>query len=102
MRDNYNYDYDDVEITLKVIEVKGNCIACHKVGDTWIFGSKKTPKGLCSWAYAAIFPYITAVAFGPKLPWEKKEGYATACCSDPVNLVTFEITKGKNIPIAKE
>jgi len=102
MKDYYNYNYEDTEITLKVIEAKGKCIAGHKVGQTWRFGSKETPKGLCSWAYTALFPYISAIAFGGKLPWEKKKGYATACCSDPVNLVTFEIKAGKKIVLYRK
>jgi len=101
MKDYYNYDYNDVEIILRVIESRGKCISGYKVGRTWKFPSKKTPRDLCSWAYAAIFPYISAVAFGAKLPWEKKKNYATACCSDPVNLITFEIIKGKVIKIKK-
>ncbi len=101
MKDYYNYDYEDREIIVKVIETKGNCVARHRIGKTWKFSSKETPRGLCSWAYAALFPYISAVAFGKKLPWEKREGYATACCSDPVNLVTFEIKRGRKIPLQK-
>ena len=85
--------YKDTEIILKVIEVKGKCCMRHKVGQTWRFGSKETPKGVCSWAYTAIFPYISAVFLGGKLPWEKKKGYATAQCSDPINRVVFEIKK---------
>lgn len=99
MEDYYNYDYEDVEITVMVLEVKGKCMAGLRVGDKWRFPSKKTPNGLCSWAYQELFPYITALAYGNKLPWEREEGVATACCSDPINTVTFKIERGKKIKI---
>ena len=79
-------------IKVKVIKVNGPCEAGHKVGDTWEFPLTKCPKGLCTWALTAIFPYIVTLGYGGKLPWEKKKGYTVASCSDPDNTVTFEIT----------
>ncbi|MCL4387042.1 TIGR04076 family protein [Patescibacteria group bacterium] len=92
MKDYYNYNFEEPEVCVRVIESRGNC---YKVGQEWKFGFHEIPKDFCSLAYSALLPYISAVAFGGKIPWEKKAGYATACCSDHANLVIFEIEKIK-------
>ena len=95
----YLYDYEDKEIEITVINQKGTCHAGHKVGDKFYCTDHKGPEGLCGWAFASIFPYISGLAHGAKYKWEvdKTKNKATACCSDPINPVVFEIKVRKNV-----
>lgn len=95
----YLYDYEDKIIEITVIKQTGTCHAGHKVGDKFYCTDHGTPKGLCGWAFASIFPYIAGVAHGAKYPWEvdKTESRATGCCSDPINPVVFEIKLKKHV-----
>ena len=47
------------QIKARVISQKGNCTAGHKVGDEFIIGDV-VPKGMCSWAFYAMFPFVSA------------------------------------------
>jgi uncharacterized repeat protein (TIGR04076 family) len=80
-------------VIAKVVSVKGQCTAGHKVGDEFVI-SQKTPTGMCAWAYHTIFPFATALQFGGSFPWEEDARKATVACSDPDNPVVFEIRQG--------
>jgi|TARA_Y100000310_G_scaffold344573_1_gene458070 4-hydroxy-tetrahydrodipicolinate synthase len=94
----YLYDYDDKIIEITVIKQTGTCHAGHKKGDKFYCTDHKTPEGMCGWAFASIFPYITGIAHGAEFPWEPKDKrhLATGCCSDPINPVVFEIKVKEN------
>ena len=81
------------ELIAVVISQKGACAAGHKVGDKFIIG-QKTPAGLCSWAFNALFPFAEVLEFGGALPWEKDPNKATVACPDPENPVVFEVRRG--------
>jgi uncharacterized repeat protein (TIGR04076 family) len=80
------------KIIAKVISQKGTCQAGHRVGDEFIIG-QTTPEGMCSWAFAAVFPYAEAIEFGGVFPWESSPGKARVCCTDPDNPVVFELRR---------
>jgi uncharacterized repeat protein (TIGR04076 family) len=80
------------KVRVRVISQKGSCEAGHKVGDEWLVG-EKTPQGLCTFAFASLFPFITPLMFGGSFPWEKDPDKTTAVCPDPDNPVVFEISR---------
>jgi uncharacterized repeat protein (TIGR04076 family) len=79
-------------VKVKVISQKGHCEAGHKVGDEWLVG-EKTPPGMCIFAFASLFPFMTPLMFGGAFPWEKDPDKTTAVCPDPDNPVVFEISR---------
>ena len=81
------------DIIAEVISQKGTCAAGHRVGDKFVIG-QKTPAGLCSWAFTALFPFAEALDFGGSFPWEKDPAKATVACPDPENPVVFELRRG--------
>ena len=81
-----------LELIATVISQKGSCAAGHKVGDEFIIG-QKTPAGLCSWAFSAIFPFAEVLEFGGSFPWEKDKDKAIVACPDPENPVVFEVRR---------
>ena len=82
------------EVVARVISQKGTCEAGHKVGDEFIVG-EKTPPGVCSWAYYALFPFAEVLQYGGAFPWENDPDRTTVACPDPGNPVVFEL---KRIP----
>ena len=76
-----------------VVSQKGTCAAGHRVGDKFTIG-QKTPPGLCSWAFSALFPFAEVLEFGGSFPWEKDKNRATVACPDPENPVVFELQRG--------
>ena len=79
-------------VRVKVISQKGHCAAGHKVGDEWLVG-EKTPEGMCIFAFASLFPFMTPLIYGGAFPWEKDPDKATAACPDGQNPVIFEISR---------
>lgn len=79
-------------VKVRVISQKGHCEAGHKVGDEWLVG-EKTPQGMCIFALASLFPFMTPLMFGGAFPWEKDADKTTAACPDGENPVIFEISR---------
>ena len=75
-----------------VISQKGTCAAGHRVGDKFVIG-QKTPAGLCSWAFTALFPFAEVLEFGGSFPWEEDQNKATVACPDAENPVVFEVRR---------
>jgi len=70
--------------------VSGTCNeGLHKVGDEFVVGNY-TPEGLCTSAFASIFPLILALQTGGKFFWEKDKKVTRAACPDDDGVV-FEI-----------
>lgn len=80
------------KVKVKVVEIIGNgkCPLGLKVGDSFLIEGAEMPAGFCSWAFNSIFPFLTVLRFGGRLPWEKEEE-ARVCCPDPHNPVVFEL-----------
>lgn len=82
-------DYD-VRITL--ISQKSKCAAGHRVGDQFLVG-RKTPDGLCIWAFNSLLPFITTLRFGGTFHWEKNSDQGTFCCPDSTVVNTFRLER---------
>ncbi len=80
------------DIVARVISQKGTCVAGHKVGEEFLIG-EKTPQGMCSWAFYALFPFAEVLQFGGSFPWEKDKNRTTVACPDPGNPVVFELKR---------
>ena len=83
---------EQYQLVVRVMSQKGSCVAEHKVGDEFLVGDK-TPVGMCSWAFYAIFPFVTVLQFGGSFPWEEDPDKATIACPDPENPVVFELRR---------
>ncbi len=84
-----------VRVTVNKV-VKGKCPQGHVPGQTWLMEEKKTPGGMCTSAYCAIYPLIFMFRFGGVPNWlEDKEDKDVQylCCPDPERLVVFEIRR---------
>jgi uncharacterized repeat protein (TIGR04076 family) len=71
----------------KIIDVKGQCEAGHKVGeeiDLTIYGEKGIIKGLklCPYFLDSMFPYLCVMQFEGNFPWEKDKDVFIAECPD--------------------
>ena len=80
------------EVIAKVISQRGTCAAGHKVGDKFVIGDK-TPAGMCSWAFYALFPFAEVLQYGGAFPWESDPDKTTVACPDPDNPVVFELRR---------
>jgi len=83
---------ESYQVSVKIISQKGHCEAGHKVGDQWLV-AEKTPEGICIFAFASLFPFITPLMYGGAFPWEKDPDKTTVACPDPDNPVVFEIRR---------
>ena len=83
---------EQYQVVARVVSQKGSCVAEHKVGDEFLVADK-TPAGMCSWAFYAIFPFVTVLQFGGSFPWENDRDKATVACPDPANPVVFELRR---------
>lgn len=84
------------KVNVKVVSGKCNQ-RFHKVGDTFTFAGL-TPKGMCTFAFSAIYPLVFAQQCGGKMFWEDDPNVTYASCPDDTGLV-FEI---KSVPERKK
>jgi uncharacterized repeat protein (TIGR04076 family) len=76
------------KVSLKV--VAGRCNQnLHKIGDEYVVGNC-TPEGVCTSAFASVFPLILSLQTGGKLFWERDPNVTRAACPDDDGVV-FEI-----------
>jgi uncharacterized repeat protein (TIGR04076 family) len=80
------------EIVATVVSQEGSCEAGHGLGDRFVIG-QTTPCGMCSWAFASVFPFSQVLQFGASFPWEPEAGMARVACPDPDNPVVFELRR---------
>jgi uncharacterized repeat protein (TIGR04076 family) len=81
----------EYKIIATILEVKGNCAAGHKKGDSFEINNIKS-NGLCGSFYHNIFPSLLTYQYGGKCPWWKDETLEFKC-PDPYNQVTMKIEK---------
>jgi len=71
--------------------VAGHCNqGFHKVGDEYVVGDL-TPEGICTSAFASIFPLILVSQTGGEFFWEKNKKVTCAACPDDEGVI-FEIS----------
>ena len=80
------------EVTARIISQKGTCALNHRVGDEFPIG-QATPRGMCAWAFCALWPFATVLQSGASFPWEGAGDRATVACPDPDNPVVFELRR---------
>jgi len=82
------------DVAIRVISQKGTCEAQHKVGDEWVIKKDgKTPKGICIYAFDALFPFSQVLMYGGSFPWEANLDITTVACPDAENPVVFELRR---------
>ena len=87
------YGTPEILITVREVMGGGEGPCGYKPGDSWLVADYGAPEGLCTWAIAALAPYLATLRFGGRLPWEDEPDRALACCSDPKNPVVFELRR---------
>jgi uncharacterized repeat protein (TIGR04076 family) len=80
-------------IIATVTGVKGECSACHRVGDSFEM-SCHNPAGFCGFFYHHIFPSLQTFQFGGSLPWWQGDTIQLQC-PDSHNLVTIKLERIK-------
>ncbi len=83
-----------IPLVAEIVEVKGNCHAGHKVGDTMSIGCWDTG-GLCGFFYHDIFPSLNVMQFGGRYPWGPADDL-TLECPDRANAVSIRIRRADN------
>lgn len=86
------------DVRIELISQLKECPNGHKVGDTFVVGSK-TPAGICLGAFGSLLPYITTLRCGGSFPWENEAGTGTFCCPDPEVVNVFRLVRVE--PIAE-
>lgn len=79
------------KVTATIIEVKGECVAGHKVGDTFEISVINTGN-MCGLCYNRIFPALCTYQFDGKFPWWSQDN-AIVECPDRKNLVSIRLEK---------
>jgi uncharacterized repeat protein (TIGR04076 family) len=89
------------KVILKVISVKGNCVAKHKEGQEYdlsqdfVLGASGGPGVICPNAFYAIYPLWLVLRQGGKCHWEKDPEKVHIACPDPFNPVMMQLRKKK-------
>jgi uncharacterized repeat protein (TIGR04076 family) len=78
------------EVKVTVVSQRGHCAHGHKVGDTWMCGTK-TPAGMCASAYHALYPIKAALAAGGSFDWANPDGSVEVACPDHLNPVVMRL-----------
>lgn len=84
-----------IEITL--LKGEGECVAGHKVGDTF-YVDGGTPRlecsGMCIHALNSMLTKIVAMRYGAQFPWAKDNpDVVTHACPDAANPHTFQLRR---------
>lgn len=80
-----------IQVTLKSI-TKGECPMGFKPGDTWVLEGK-TPDGMCTSAYQAIFPAYRILRFGGEQPWDEDKDVTYVSCPDHERVSVYEVRR---------
>ena len=80
------------DVVAKVISQNGTCAAKHKVGDEWVI-ARKTPEGICLYAFQNLLPDARVLMFGGVFPWATDPDVATVVCPDVESPVVFELRR---------
>lgn len=82
-------------VTAEVKSIKGKC-PYHKVGDKVEFIGNEVKGRICLIALHSIYPMVFGLEFGATYPWSK-DPVTLQACPDPLNLVVFEIRRGRKL-----
>jgi len=82
----------EYDVVIKLVGNQRPCHIGHQIGDEWVF-QYKTPAGMCSLAYNAIFPFLMVLKFGGTFPWQKDPDVVQASCPDAEVNNVFELRR---------
>jgi uncharacterized repeat protein (TIGR04076 family) len=54
---------------------------------------KLTPAGMCTEAWASVWPWIRTFVFGGKQPWDRDKDITHVSCPDPNRQLIFEVKR---------
>ncbi len=80
------------DVVAKLVAHQRPCPLGYKVGDEWVLKAK-TPEGMCSWAYNAIFPVVLTLQCGGTFPWQQDPDVTEVSCPDGDVNVIFELRR---------
>lgn len=83
-------------VTAEVKTIKGKC-PYYKVGDKVEFIGNEVKGRICHSALHSIYPIAFGLEFGATYPWSKVSDTDLVACPDPLNLVVFEIKRGRKL-----
>lgn len=83
------------KIRCEVVRIVADRFKCCKVGQAFIFGPR-TAEGMCSRAFAAVYPVAVAMRFSDKIPWERDGDFVDVTCPD--GDVTYRLTRIRENP----
>jgi uncharacterized repeat protein (TIGR04076 family) len=82
------------KVTATILDVKRECSAGHKVGDTFEISCLNCG-GLCGFFYHTIFPDLQTFQYGGNMPWWKGDAIEVQC-TDSYNQVTMRLERTKS------
>jgi len=101
-------------VIVRVLDKEGTCVAGHEIGDTFEISGKvgvddvyrivsgKAKRGrICGLAFVSLYPQLLSLRLGAEIHWAK-DGKISVSCPDAINLVIFEMERGKQIERGKE
>jgi uncharacterized repeat protein (TIGR04076 family) len=71
----------DFRINCEVIAVAAGATGCQKPADSFVIGPR-TPAGMCSRAFAAVYPAALALRFSDEMAWQKGTDCLEITCPD--------------------
>jgi len=78
------------KLKCEVVRVDEANTSCQKPGDSFVIGPR-TPAGMCSRAFATIYPAALAMRFTEEFTWEKPgDGLEVTC---PDGFVVYRLTR---------
>ena len=80
-------------LVARVIRQKGHCGAGHQVGDEVVFDGQTVQGRVCLDAMCAFLPWVLAMRYGVKFPWQEDKEAVICACPDAENPVIFEIRR---------
>jgi uncharacterized repeat protein (TIGR04076 family) len=80
-------------VVARVIRQEGHCGAGHQVGDQVTFDGQTVQGRVCLDALAAFMPWVLAMRYGARFPWEEDQDVVRCACPDPANPVVFELRR---------
>ena len=79
-------------VTIRLVGNRNPCHIGHKIGDEWVF-DYRTPEGMCSLAFNAMYPVLMGFRYGATFPWQDEPDVVTMACPDAGVNNVFELRR---------
>ncbi|MFH0727670.1 MAG: TIGR04076 family protein [Pseudomonadota bacterium] len=80
------------EVVIKLLGGDGPCDIGLLPGTEWVFG-ERTPEGMCTLAFNAMYPLIVGLQNGATFPWQEDPDVTLASCPNPKVNNVYEIRR---------